>query len=323
MALSLGVEGVSHLEGGQWEASVSYRYLETANGYIGTEVWPEWEKLGAHMSIHSFAVEATYAFTPRYSVTLVMPFTHADRSTVLDQDGTRHTTSAGGLGDMRLLGHAWLLNPEKFKNGNISFGVGVKAPTGDEKATDTFHKPTGPEIRPVDQAIQPGDGGWGVILELVGYQKIVNRLYGYVDGSYLINPRQQNDAFTTAPYPPPPNPNAAVRKLSVPDQYLGRIGLSYIIWPEQGLSISFGGRVEGVPTGDLVGGSEGFRRPGYAVSVEPGVSWTRGQNTFNLFTPVRVAANRQKNIYDDRYGNIQGPAAFADFLIIASLSRKF
>jgi hypothetical protein len=52
-----------------------------------------------------------------------------------------------------------------------------------KKATDTFHKPTGPEIRPVDQAIQPGDGGWGVILELVGYQKIVHRLYGYVDGS--------------------------------------------------------------------------------------------------------------------------------------------
>jgi len=30
---------------------VNYRYLETANGYIGTEVWPEWETLGAHMSI--------------------------------------------------------------------------------------------------------------------------------------------------------------------------------------------------------------------------------------------------------------------------------
>ena len=322
MALSLGAEGVTHLEGGQWEASVNYRYLQTANGYIGTDVWPEWETLGAHMSIHSIDVQATYAFTPRYSVTLMMPFLHADRSTVLDHDGTRHTTSAGGLGDMRLVGHAWLLNPEKFREGNISLGVGVKAPTGDEKATDTFHKPTGPEIRPVDQAIQPGDGGWGVILELVGYQKIVHRLYGYVDGSYLINPRQENDAFTTAPYPPPPNPNAAVRRLSVPDQYLGRLGVSYAIWPEQGLSMSFGGRVEGVPTRDLVGGSEGFRRPGYAVSVEPGVSWTRGPNTFNLFTPVRVAANRQKNIYDDRYGT-HLPAAFADFLIITSFSRRF
>ena len=78
----------------------------------------------------------------------------------------------------------------------------------------------------------------------------------------------------------------------------------------------------GVPTRDLVGGSEGFRRPGYAVSVEPGVSWTRGANTFNLFTPVMVAVNRQKNIYDDRFGS-HGPAVFADFLIITSFSRKF
>jgi hypothetical protein len=308
------------LERGQWEASVSYRYLETANGYIGDEVWLEWDELGARMSIHSIDVQATYAFTPRYSVTLTMPFIHADRSTVLDHDGTRHSTSAGGLGDVRLVAHVWLFNPEKARTGNISLGLGVKAPTGNEKATDTFHKPTGPEIRPVDQAIQPGDGGWGINLELVGYQKIVNQLYGYVSGFYLINPRQQNDAITTAPYPP--GPNAADRKLSVPDQYLGRAGVSYTIWPQQGLSISLGGRIDGVPTRDLVGGSEGFRRPGFAVSVEPGVSWTRGQHTFNLFTPVLIYANRQKNIYDDRY-DTHLPAAFADFLIIASFARKF
>jgi hypothetical protein len=29
-----------------------------------------------------------------------------------------------------------------------------------------------------------------------------------------------------------------------------------------------------------------------------------------------------KNIYDDRYGS-HGPGAFADFLVIASFSRKF
>ena len=322
MALSVGADGVSHLEAGQWQASVNYRYLETGDRFIGDEVWENSDAIGARMWIHSVDLQATYAFTPRYSVTLTMPFVHGDRSTVLDHDGTRHTTSAGGLGDLRLVGYAWLLNPEKHTSGNISFGVGVKAPTGDEKATDTFYKSTGPEIRPVDQAIQPGDGGWGIGLELVGYQKIVDRLYGYVSGFYLINPREENEAFTTAPYPPPPNPNAAVRNLSVPDQYLGRVGLSYAIWPEQGLSLSFGGRVDGVPTRDLVGSSEGFRRPGYAVYIEPGLSWTRGQNTFNVFTPVRVAANRQKNIYDDRFGT-HGPAAFADFLIIASLSRKF
>ena len=319
MALSLGAEGVSHLESGQWEASVNYRYLASADGYIGDDVWPEYPRVvGTRIWVHSIDVQATYAFTPRYSVTLTMPFVHGEISSLYF--GSRQTTTAGGLGDVRLVGNAWLLNPNKPRDGNISFGVGVKAPTGDEKATDTFQTSTGPQIRPVDIAIQPGDGGWGINLELVGYQKIIERLYGYVSGSYLINPREQNDAVTISPYPS--GPNGAIRRLSVADQYLGRVGLTYAIWPQQGLSLSFGGRIDGVPTRDLVGGSEGFRRPGYSVYVEPGVSWTRGQNSFNLFTPVLVYANRQKNIYDDRTGT-HGPGAFADYLIIASLSRKF
>jgi len=317
MALSLGAEGVSHLEGGQWDASVNYRYLATSDGYIGDRVWPQYSQvIGAKISIQSIDLQVTYALSPRFSISLTMPFMHGELSSLIEHDGVRHTTSAGGLGDMRLVGNAWLLDPAKHKDGNISFGVGVKAPTGDEKATDTFYKRTGPEIRPVDIAIQPGDGGWGIDLELVGYRKIIERLYGYVSGFYLINPREQNSAFTSFPY------FGTVYNLSVPDQYLGRIGINYAIWPDEGLSLSFGGRIDGIPTRDLVGGSEGFRRPGFSVYVEPGVSWTHGRNTLNLFTPVLVDANREKNIYDDRLGN-HGPGAFADFVIIASFTRRF
>lgn len=320
LTLAPGAGISQHLKGGQWEASITYRYLETAKGYIGDDVWPNSEDIVARTRVHSFDLQATYAFSERYSVSLTMPFVHGVRSSVLDHDGTRHTTRAGGVGDVRLVAHAWLLDPGKRRDGNISVGLGVKAPTGDEKATDTFYKPTGPEIRPVDAAIQPGDGGWGIHLELAAYQKIIDRLHGYVSGFYLINSREENDAITTGPYPP--GPNAAVRKLSVPDQYLGRAGLVYALWPKQGLSLSLGGRIDGVPPRDLMGGSEGFRRPGFSIAVEPGVSWTRGQNTFNIYTPVMVYANRQKNIYDDRYGT-HGPAAFADFLIFTSFSRKF
>jgi len=312
----------SHLEGGQWEVSITYRYLETAKGYIGDEIWPNSDEIVARTRVDSLDLQTTYAFTPRYSVSLTVPFVYGVRSSVLDHDGTRHTTRAEGLGDIRLVAHSWLLDPEKLPNGNISVGIGFKAPTGDENATDTFYKPTGPENRSVDPAIQPGDGGWGVHLEIAGFQKIIDRLFGYMSGIYLINPREENHAITTGFYPPPPNPNAAVRRLSVPDQYVGRIGLSYALWQEQGLAVSLGGRVDGIPTRDLIGGSEGFRRPGFSIAVEPGVSWTRGQNTFSVYTPVMVYANRQKNIYDDRY-NTHGPAAFADFLIFTSFSRRF
>ena len=189
MALSLGAEGVSHLEGGQWEGTVAYRYLYADRGVVGDRFDPTYAStIGARIAIHSFDLQITYAFTRRYSATLTMPFVYASGSDFRqhEDDGIhRHTTSAGGLGDLRLVGNAWLLDPEKHADGNFSLGIGVKAPTGDEKATDTFYKRTGPEIRPVDIAIQPGDGGWGIELELVGYQKVFERLYGYVAGFYL------------------------------------------------------------------------------------------------------------------------------------------
>jgi hypothetical protein len=316
MALSLGAEGVSHLEGGQWEASVNYRYLYADEGYIGDRIDPTYKRtIGAQLTLHSIDVQATYAFSPRFSSTLTIPFFYGEASSIRESTN-RQVVTAGGLGDVRLVANAWLLDPRKHGQGNLSIGVGVKAPTGDEKASDTFVTAAGVQTRPVDIAIQPGDGGWGIVLELVGYQKIINRLYGYVAGSYLINPREQNDAFTTVPV------YGAVRPLSVPDQYLGRVGVSYGIWPQQGLSLSFGGRIDGVPTRDLIGGNEGFRRPGFSVYVEPGVTWMRGKNTFNLFTPVLVDANRERNIYDDRFGG-HGPGAFADYLIIASFLRRF
>ena len=317
---NLADQGRYVLKRGGWEAALHYRYLETADPYIGDDVWEAGKPNAAQNWIHSFDLAATYAFTPRYSVTLTIPFLYAERSTVLDHNGSRHTTRASGLADVRLVAHAWLLDPEEERSGNILFGLGIKAPTGEDEATDTFHKSSGPEIRHVDQAIQPGDGGWGIVLEAAAYQKIVDRTFAYFSGSYLVNPREENNALTTGPYPM--GPNGAIRNLSVPDQYSARAGVEFTLWPEQGLSLSLGGRIDGVPPRDLVGGDEGFRRPGYAVSIEPGVSWNRGPNRFSVFTPIMVHANRQKNIYDDRYGT-HGPAAFADFLIITSFSRQF
>lgn len=323
MALSLGAEGVSHLEAGHVQASANYRFLYADNGVIGENHDPTYkQRIGARLTINSIDVQATYAFTARYSATLTVPLFYGDLSDKISHDGTRHTTSASGLGDIRLVGNAWLLDPDRYKDGNISIGCGVKFPTGDDKASDTFYKKTGPEVRPVDQAIQPGDGGFGVQTELVAYQKVYERVYGYLSGFYLFNPRETNGAFTTTPYPFT-GPNAAVRPLSVPDQYSARLGFSWIAWPEQSVTLSLGSRIDGIPPRDAIGGGGGFRRPGYAVYIEPGGSWTFWtKNTVNLFIPALVNANRQKNLYDDLYGT-HGPGAFADFLVILSYTRQF
>ena len=67
--------------------------------------------------------------------------------------------------------------------------------------------------------------------------------------------------------------------MSVTDQYLVRGGIGHALPKIRGLAASFGGRFEGVPVRDLIGGANGFRRPGYAISVDPGLMFVRGMYT--------------------------------------------
>jgi hypothetical protein len=47
--------------------------------------------------------------------------------------------------------------------------------------------------------------------------------------------------------------------------------VGYTFLPKLGLTVTLGGRLEGAPPNDLIGSSGGRRRPGYAVSIEPGI----------------------------------------------------
>ena len=76
--------------------------------------------------------------------------------------------------------------------------------------------------------------------------------------------------------------------------------------------------MEGVPPEDAFGESQGARRPGFAVSIEPGLTLGYKRASFNLTAPVAMYRNRQKN-YQDRAGD----AAFADFLIQSSITYRF
>src|SRR2546422_8658282 len=108
-------------------------------------------------------------------------------------DSARHAVTAVGLGDLSLVGSRWLFGPRNH-TGNIALGLGVKAPTGTHKATDDYFLAGGTSIQyPVDQSIEPGDGGWGVILQLQAYRRAFHNAIAYLTGSYLINPRRLSD----------------------------------------------------------------------------------------------------------------------------------
>jgi hypothetical protein len=309
---------------GRWQGSVGYRWFRSDRHYVGDVEQPHRQAEGSEVinDVHSFDLSATYGINPRWSATLTIPFLSADRSSLYEHDRTnRHTMHSGGLGDIRLVTDVWLLDPRKHMAGNISVGAGIKAPTGDDKASDIAYRASGPIVRPVDQSTQPGDGGWGILLELQAYQKIVGNLFAYVQGSYMLTPEEHIDTRRTTANETDP---VDVRTFnSIPDQYFGRGGFTYALLPRHGLNLSFGARVEGVPVYDAIGGSMGFRRPGYTIAVEPGLSWTDGRNSLAVNAPVAVYRNRERSAPEIALGRPGGDAAFADFSILLAYTRRF
>lgn len=315
-----------YLQPNSWEATLGYRWLYSDRHFKGREEQKERQALGTDVRNDSHFIDTTiaYGISKRTSVSLTLPFVSSQRSSLYEHGAVdaagnqeRHEMSASGLADVRLTTTTWLFDPEAHHSGNIALGIGVKAPTGDSEAKDIKYKKDKPERDFVDQSIQPGDGGWGFIVEAQGFQKLFDNAAAYMQMSYLISPEEMNGAYRI------PRGSQVKQFHSVPDSYLLRAGLSYSVWPSKGLSLSLGGRMEGVPVEDLIGGSLGYRRPGYAVSIEPGVNWAYKKLSFNLTVPIAVERNRERSYIEIVENRPGGDAAFADYIITSSVSYRF
>src|SRR5690606_32764427 len=69
---------------------------------------------------------------------------------------------------------------------------------------------------------------------------------------------------------------------------------------------------------DLFGESHGWRRPGTAMFIEPGVSYSHGPHTFSFNVPIGYYYNRHANAYTGRPGDATFPRHI--FLTSYSLS---
>jgi hypothetical protein len=307
-------------------ASISYRYFHSFRDFNanGDEVNIPAIKNDTYVDL--FDIAATYAATKRLSFTLELPVQYGSRTNAGEHDGVHvHTTRASGIGDLRLSANYLLLNPDKHPDQNISLSLGLKARTGDDAIKDTFFRPTGPEQRAVDSAIEPGDGGWGIILSENAFAKVYTRTFAYLNGFYLINPRETNHVHTVNfDVPPFTNGDPGLMVNSVPDQVMVRGGLTGSIWPSKGINLSFGARWEGIPVHDLIGGSDGFRLPGFSVSVEPGISISHGRDFLGVTAPVAVYRYGAVSVPFARTHNpLGGIASFADFQINVTYSHVF
>jgi hypothetical protein len=111
-----------------------------------------------------------------------------------------------------------------------------------------------------DFSIMPGDGGWGIITSFQGF-KTFGRFVAFASGSYLFSPQEQND-YLRRPDRPVTDPTSAY--YTIGDQYAARIGVGTSV---ERIGLSLAARLEGVPSEDIIGGSNGRRRP--AVQCSP------------------------------------------------------
>jgi len=316
-----------------WQLNTGYRYFKSFRHFKGKE--EQKERLVAETEVINWQstldIAVVRQFNQRWSLSVGLPLIYNDRSSLYEHGRTeRHTSSAASIGDMRLTANRWMLNPAKAGKGNLQLGLGVKLPTGAYKASDTFYN-VGPggteEVRPVDQSIQPGDGGLGLITELNAFYNLAERLGTYANLFYLINPRETNGTRTFRETLSATRANEAI--MSVTDQYMVRAGLNYNFAGKlNNLSLDAGGRMEGIPVYDFIGGSKGFRRPGYVISVEPGLRYRFSKLNFFASVPVALSRNRTQSVTDKESSVLQnqvvhGDAAFADYSLNMGLAYRF
>ena len=314
-----GVNVSPYLGKGKWQTSFGFRYQNSARHFTGIheDTSREAEQSEVINWIYLADFSATYGLTTRTNLSLSVPFLFADRSSPLRQGGvtvSRSTTHSRGISDMSLMSRSWIFDPETHRKQNLSLGIGVKFPTGNPAVSDTFRGLTSSTVHNVDQSIMPGDGKFGMVVDMQAF-KSVWKLTLSTGAIYLINPANTNGELTA-------RGRASESVFSVPDQYLLRLGAAMPVLPKQGIALSLAGRMEGVPVHDLIGGSDGFRRPGYAISIEPGILFSLRNNLFSLSAPVALKRNRLRSVPDIQDGRA-GDAAFADSFLIFGYTHRF
>ncbi len=297
----------------RWSVSTGYRNQHSHRHFVGTEEQTiradERTEVNNYINVIDFA--ASYQINSRWSASVSVPLFFADR---FNQRTPDQITHGRGIGDTSVSARMWIIRPPTESKQNISLGFGVKLPTGNPGQTDTIVTPTGSRTVVVDQSIQPGDGGYGFTLDAQAYKSIRFATF-YGSGVYLFNPKNTNGVLTGRS-----RPSEAI--MSVADQYLYRFGAVVPAPKLRSVVLSMGIRGEGIPVRDLIGKSYGFRRPGTAISLDPGVIYTRGQDQWSFNLPVAVYRNRKKSVPDIMDGR-WGDAAFADNFVVVSYSHRF
>jgi len=331
---------------GQWQVGTNYRYFKSFRHFKSDE--EQFDRMVKQNQVINYSntmeLSASYGMNTRWQLNVGVPLSYTDRSSYYEHGGqtatfagARKTSTSAGLGDARIGASRWLWNPASHTKRNLSLGAALKLPTGNWNVQDSFYNilVKDPQTslssrktlyRPVDQSMQLGDGGLGLIIDMQGFWEVNEGLYIYGNAFYLFNPRGVNGTLTNRSATVDSKVYTNEYMCSVPDQYAARLGVlsqSRL----HGLSFSWGARLEGIPVRDIIGESLGFRRPGYIVSAEPVVTYMKCKTTYNLKVPNAMYRMRSQSVTDKQIQDASGvarngDAAFADYLISLGVTYR-
>ncbi len=314
----------------KWELNVNNRYFKSFRHFVGTKEQKQRVELGTEVVNHSYTMDITptYHLNKWWSFSLDVPILANTRSSLYEHDGkSRHETHSFGVGDIRLTAYTWLWDPTKMPRGNVQVGLGIKLPTGDYNYQDFFYKNDSTRLLgPVDQSIQLGDGGTGITFEMNAFYSFTEKLSTYANVYYLANPREQNGTSTSRGGTTSQSSILyETSTMSVPDQYMLRAGANYTV---NSFLFTLGVRDECLPVHDLIGGSGGFRRPGFIISIEPGINYSFKKFDLYAYVPVALERNRTQSVPDKIKTAMtgvysQGDAAFADYTVNIGFTKRF
>lgn len=251
-------------------------------------------------------VTGSYQLNRRCSIQATLPIVNNKFSMLVPPlgpgKGERSSWTANGLGDLTLYAQRWMLDPGEHLFGNWALGVGMKIPTGNWGVQKMIPNETGIGASTRDvfpPSMQPGDGGTGVIVGLSGFKQIRknrwlrgNTVFG--SASYLCNPRDTNGTASIVQGLGVPLATPFLSELtnSVTDSFTVTTGMSIKLprtWDKPRLK-GLRGRVayewQGIPRHDLIGGSRGYRQPGYIMAVSPGFTYSYGKGYFIAEVPL-------------------------------------
>jgi hypothetical protein len=321
----------------KYDFGVHYRWFDADQVYVGNNRRQELEDANTHdiFNSHSISLNVGYMLNKRWSFFAALPLVWNQKSSVQEHSIVndnvirlqRRVTEAIGIGDLFVGTDYQITNRSTNTIGSLTATAAVKIPTGDYQVTDRWQG-VGPGrsdlIRPVDPAIQPGDGTWGALLGLRGSLLVFDWLGAYGEAKYLATPADTNGVSTFRNTISHLYDNEG--STSVPDQFMGRIGISLRV-PGSVLILNSGIRIDGIPVNDLIGKSNGFRRPGFATTWENGVTVQSKDFSFYVTIPYVYFQTRYQSNPDRAY-SLQnstvrhGEGAFARFMVYAGLQAR-